>query len=156
MAACSSNSTRVSGCERSPRQRPSMGNWVLPSEIPRSRLGLRRVRRFRGSAMLRLAWVVIAAFMVMTRAAGAAPSDDAFAAYQKGDYKTALALMRPLAEKGDVNAQYNLGAMYANSLGVSQDHKEAAKWVTLAADNGNVCAVVDLAVLYQNGQGVAT
>jgi len=63
--------------------------------------------------MLRHAWVAIAAFMLMAGASGAAPSDDAFAAYQKGDYKTALTLMRPLAEKGDVKAQYNLGAMYA-------------------------------------------
>ncbi len=41
----------------------------------------------------------------------AAAYDDAFAAYQKGDYATALKLMRPLAEAGNVNAQYNVGVI---------------------------------------------
>src|ERR1700742_1798885 len=99
---------------------------------------------------------VLALSLIASMATGvrAAPYDDAFAAYQKGDYATALKLMRPLAEKGDVNAQYNLGAMYLNSLGVQQDHKEAAKWLKLAADQGNIFAEVDLANLYQTGLGV--
>ena len=36
------------------------------------------------------------------------------------------------AKKGDAEAQYNLGAMYANGQGVPQDYKEALKWFRLA------------------------
>ena len=34
------------------------------------------------------------------------------AAYHRGDYETALRELRPLAEQGDADAQYNLGIMY--------------------------------------------
>src|SRR5215472_5044405 len=83
----------------------------------------------------------------------AAAYDDAFAAYRKGDYETALKLMKPLAEAGNVNAQYNVGVMYNENL-VKQDFAEAAKWFKLAAAKGNVFAEVDLAVLYEYGKGI--
>ena len=39
----------------------------------------------------------------------AGPLEDANAAIKRRDYATALRLIRPLAERGDANAQYNLG-----------------------------------------------
>ena len=51
------------------------------------------------------------------------------AAYQAGDFATALAEWRPLAEQGDAAAQYNLALMYDNGEGVIEDHKEAKKQV---------------------------
>ena len=51
-----------------------------------------------------------------------------FAAYQSGDYVTALQEWRPLAEQGDVDAQYGLGVMYDIGNGVLQDYAEAVKW----------------------------
>ena len=54
--------------------------------------------------------------------------DDALAAFDKGDYATALRLFRPFAEQGRASVQYNLGAMYANGLGTKQDYAEAASW----------------------------
>jgi TPR repeat protein len=42
----------------------------------------------------------------------AGPLEDAGAAYQRGDYPTALRLIRPLAEQGNAVAQFNLGLMY--------------------------------------------
>ena len=41
-----------------------------------------------------------------------------------------------LAEAGDPDAQYNLGVMYANGRGVTQDDTEAVRWYRLAADPG--------------------
>ena len=38
--------------------------------------------------------------------------DDGMAAYDRGDYATALQEWRPLAEQGHADAQYNLGMMY--------------------------------------------
>jgi len=50
------------------------------------------------------------------------------AAAQAGDFATALKEWKPLAEAGDVDAQYNLGIMYDNGYGVPQDYAEAVKW----------------------------
>ena len=88
--------------------------------------------------------IAFAAIVLWAVPSSAAPYDEAFAAYQKGDYATALKLMRPLAEKGDASAEYNMGAMYMNSLGVEQDHKQAAKWFQMAAAKNNVFAEIDL------------
>ena len=38
-------------------------------------------------------------------------------AYQKKDYASAMAEWKPVAEKGDLDAQYNVGAMYSHALG---------------------------------------
>jgi TPR repeat protein len=54
--------------------------------------------------------------------------DAGVAAYNKGDYATAMREWRPLAEAGDASAQYNLGVMYANGEGVPEDDAEAVKW----------------------------
>jgi hypothetical protein len=66
----------------------------------------------------------------------AGPFEDATAAYKKGDYATALELMRPLAEEGDVAAQFNLGVMYQLSHGVPQDNGAAVSWYRKAAEWG--------------------
>ena len=44
-------------------------------------------------------------------------------AYQAGDYATALKEFRLLAEQGDADAQFNLGVMYEDGQGVTQDYK---------------------------------
>jgi hypothetical protein len=77
------------------------------------------------------------------------------AAYQSGDYATALREFRPLAEQGDADAQFNLGLMYYNGLGVPQDYKTAVKWYTLAAEQGIVDAQYNLGWMYYKGQGVS-
>jgi TPR repeat protein len=43
------------------------------------------------------------------------------AAYERGDYATAIKKLRPLAEAGNAEAQFYLGAMYAEGRGVPQD-----------------------------------
>ena len=47
---------------------------------------------------------------------------------------------RKSAEQGDTNAQYELGYMYHNGIGVSKDHTKAAEWYSKAAKGGNVRA----------------
>ena len=66
--------------------------------------------------------------LVLTISGGvvlAGPFEDGIAAIGKGDYATALRLLRPLAEQGDAKAQISLGAMYAGGQGVAQDYREA-------------------------------
>ncbi len=60
-------------------------------------------------------------------------SQKAKTAYENGDYAIALKEWRPLAEQGDADAQNALGEMYRSGNGVTQDDKEAMKWVRLAA-----------------------
>ena len=84
----------------------------------------------------------------------AGPLEDADAAYYKGDYTTALRLYRPLADKGNVDAQHNLGFMYENGRGVPQDYVQAVAWYRKAADHGDAVAQFNLGFMYENGQGV--
>ena len=66
----------------------------------------------------------------------AGPLEDANAAIKRRDYATAVRLIRPLAEQGDANAQYNLGVFYDNGLGVPQDKVRAYMWFNLSAAQG--------------------
>jgi TPR repeat protein/Ran GTPase-activating protein (RanGAP) involved in mRNA processing and transport len=58
------------------------------------------------------------------------------------------------AQEGNDDAQYNLGIMYANGLGVNKDEAEAVKWYTLAARQNNANAHFILAGRFMNGRGV--
>ncbi len=80
--------------------------------------------------------------------------DEAEAAYQRGDYATAIRELRPLAEQGDGDAQNNLGIMYDYGQGVPQDDAKAVKWYRKAAEQGNAGAQYNLGVMYGKGQGV--
>ncbi len=61
-------------------------------------------------------------------------------AYTSQDYFTALELLYPLAEEGVVEAQFMMGEMFRQGLGVSQSKAEAAKWMKRAADQGHAKA----------------
>ena len=80
--------------------------------------------------------------------------EDAVAAYGRGDYATALRLIRPLAEQGDASAQYNLGTMFSYGQGVPQDYAEAMKWFRKSADQGKFDGEYYLGFFYAKGQGV--
>jgi TPR repeat protein len=83
------------------------------------------------------------------------------AAYERGDYATAIKnamnaikKLRSLAEAGNAEAQFYLGAMYAKGHGVPQDAKEAAKWYRKAAEQGVAEAQAALGEMYEKGLGV--
>lgn len=59
--------------------------------------------------------------------------------------------LKKKAEKGDAQAQYNLGLMYVQGDGVVQDYREAAKWCRMAAEQGKAEAQFVLGILYVNG-----
>ena len=81
--------------------------------------------------------------------------DEGSAAYERGDYATAIREWRPLAEQGHALAQFNLGTMYAEGKGVPQDYAEAMKWYRKAAEQGNAAAQNNLGFMYRNGKDVA-
>jgi TPR repeat protein len=79
---------------------------------------------------------------------------DGLDAYKRKDYKEAVRLWKPLAEQGNVIAQYNLGHMYEKGKGVPQDYKEAVRLYRLSAEQGDVDAQLKLGVSYGMGRGV--
>jgi uncharacterized protein len=76
------------------------------------------------------------------------------AAYQSGDYATALREWVPLAELGDVDCQTLVGVIYDLGQGVPQDYKTAVKWYTLAAEQGDALAQYYLGMMHNLGRGV--
>jgi TPR repeat protein len=98
-----------------------------------------------------LATLILCASLALPAQAG---FEEGLAAYNRGDYVTALKELRPLAVAGNAVAQYILGAMYVNGLGVPEDFKEAAKWFRLAAEKGDTDAQYSLGWMYANGEGV--
>jgi len=65
-----------------------------------------------------------------------------------------LTSLRARAEKGDIDAQFNLGVMYYQGRGVTQDYVEAARWFRKAAEQENAGAQFNLGVMYAKGQGL--
>ena len=55
---------------------------------------------------------------------------------------------------GDAGAQYNLGVMYYDGLGVDVNFKKAIEWYEKAAEQGHAHAQNNLAHMSHNGQGV--
>ncbi len=49
------------------------------------------------------------------------------------NYAEAVKGYKKAAEQGQVDAQYNLGVMYALGMGVPQDYVQAHMWFNLAA-----------------------
>ncbi len=84
-------------------------------------------------AGLALIAALCAGFTLGLTAPAWAGLDEGEAAYDRGDYETALREFRPLAEQGHAMAQNNLGLMYVGGLGVPQDYVQAHRWLDLAA-----------------------
>jgi cell division septation protein DedD len=73
-------------------------------------------------------------------------------AWQRADYPGAVAIWRPLAEKGDADAQFNLGQAYRLGRGVPTNLAAAKTWFERAANQDHVDAETTLGLLlFQNG-----
>lgn len=74
--------------------------------------------------------------------------------YLGQDPSTAAAWYLRAADQGYAAAQFNLGVMYEQGLGVPIDEGEASKWYRRAAEQGYYDAQYNLAHLYASGRGV--
>jgi len=97
---------------------------------------------------------VLTLAVAFARSVAAGPLEDGLEAAERRDYATAIRLWRPLADRGDADAQHNLGFMYERGHGVTGDHAVAVSWFRKAADQGFAAAQLSLGVLYENGLGV--
>jgi TPR repeat protein len=91
---------------------------------------------------------VFALVLALVLASAPTPSvagalEDGVKAYSHADYAGAQRLLMPLAEKGNVDAQYSIGLMYANGQGVDPDKVKAHTWFDLASRKGDKDAAAD-------------
>ena len=66
-----------------------------------------------------------------------------------------LADLRKLADRGDADAQWQIGVRYHNGDGVPHDDAQAMQWFHRAAEQGHVTAQATLGAYYWAGRGVA-
>jgi uncharacterized protein len=103
--------------------------------------------------MRRLTAILCLTVAVLFGSAGLSWSADfqkGFAAYQSGDYATALRELEPLAKQGNSDAQTVLGQSYYKK----RDYLNTVKWYTRAATQGHVYAQLFLGRMYEEGDGI--
>ena len=95
----------------------------------------------------------VSAAAALAFGAGAALADvkAGIQAWQSGDYAGAVRQWRPLAEAGDVDAQFNIGQAYKLGRGVPTDFDVALGWFQKAASKGHGQAQVNVGLLLYNG-----
>lgn len=73
---------------------------------------------------------------------------------KSGKLKEAFVLYKEAAERGDRDAQNNVGTMYLEGMGTKRDVQEAVRWYRVAADLGHPVAQYNLSVRLRVGDGV--
>ena len=104
--------------------------------------------RFVGSA----AFGLFAAMMAAAASAQQPSVKAGIESWQKGEYRAAIDNWRPLAEKGDADAAFNLGQAYRLGRGVIVNLAAAQTWLDRAAKADHLDAQTTLGLLlFQNG-----
>jgi hypothetical protein len=98
--------------------------------------------------------VLLAFSVLLCSATAVAGLKEGYAALSKKDYVTAANEYRPLAERGDPEAQYRIGRMYEFGNGYPQDKAQGIAWIRKAAAQGHADAEQELGVIYATGDGV--
>jgi serine/threonine protein kinase/TPR repeat protein len=79
---------------------------------------------------------------------------DADRAIASKQYADALAILKPLADAGNAQAQLRLGNAYADGQGVTRDYAAARDLYDKAARQGEIGAELKLGAIYANATGV--
>jgi uncharacterized protein len=79
--------------------------------------------------------------------------EDAIHSMRAGDFAEAYCILKPYAENGDAEAQYNIGWMYLNGYGLAMNDSLALEWWQRASDQGYTDASFSIAMLYSLGEG---
>jgi uncharacterized protein len=81
--------------------------------------------------------------------------DDAYGAFQRGLYLTAMEIALPKAQKGDAPSQTLVAELLNNGLGVRRNPTDAAFWYEQAANAGDANAQFKYAMMLMTGDQVA-
>jgi hypothetical protein len=74
------------------------------------------------------------------------------AAFEAKEFAQAWRLLKPLAERGDPQAQHRLAIMCQNGLGMARNDLMAYKWMRAAAESGYALAQHGLGFMYLYGE----
>lgn len=74
--------------------------------------------------------------------------------FYDNDFASAAKYFLKAAHEGDAEAQFSLGNLFVEGVGVPQDDHQAASWFSKSAEQGFSPAQVNLGVMYIQGQGV--
>jgi TPR repeat protein len=96
---------------------------------------------------IRVFLLAFAMFFASAAAMAGGTLDDGITAMLRGDNATALKVFRPLAVKGNAEAQYYMGYMYQSGIGVPVDKKTALQWYNRSAAQGNNGASIQAQVI---------
>lgn len=105
--------------------------------------------------MRMIRWWGLGTAAIAILAAGPAAADvkAGVDAWQAGHYDAAVREWRPIADKGDADAQFNMGQAYKMGHGVAPDLRIAQSWYEKAAAQGHAKAQASLGIiLFQNGE----
>ena len=95
-----------------------------------------RSNRPQRSGRQQMLLAAVAALMIGLGGNARADYSDGQAAFERQDYSTALYHLEPLAAQGDGRAQYLVGIIYRDGLGVQPDYVTAYAWLHVAAARG--------------------
>jgi TPR repeat protein len=98
-------------------------------------------------------FILFTASVFFTANIAANDLSDAVEAMRTGDFAEAYCILRPLAEAGDADAEYNIGWMYRNGYGLRINDSLALEWWKKASAQGNADASFSIAMLYSLGEG---
>jgi TPR repeat protein len=101
---------------------------------------------------MKIALLAISAILFCN--AAVAGLKEGYNALARKDYVTAMKEYRPLAERGNAEAQYRVGRMYEFGQGVAQDKALGIDWIRKAAAQNHIDAQQELGVIYATGDGV--
>jgi uncharacterized protein len=109
------------------------------------------------NAMKWMMTIAAAAACLTTNTAKAGADEDlrqAAGLHRQGRTAQAITIWRGWAERGDVDAAYNLGVIHHYGDGVAKDTREALKWYRHAAERGDKVSHYQVGLIYQTGDGV--
>jgi uncharacterized protein len=98
--------------------------------------------------LIKAALVVVVFIVAPTWAATEPPYD-----LHETDAKITVESLLPLAQAGNVTAQFNLAELFRKGTNVNQNYGEAIKWFTRAAEQGDADAQHNLGMMYLYGYG---
>ena len=97
----------------------------------------------------------LAVFLVTAAWAQTETVEDGTQAAQRHDFAAAAQIWFPLAQKGNAEAQCDIGLLFLDGLGTTQNYEVAMKWFKQSADQGYSKAQFLLGTIYEQGRGVA-
>src|SRR5882672_2833876 len=147
-----SSRTTLSSCARAVFCRPrSSGAWELISRRSTERLSVCRVL-----SVGALGWALLVAGADNGCAQGdrkGAPGIDS--AVRSGQFEQAATILKRAADAGNVEAQYELAALYRLGRGVAQDDQQSFRWMKAAAEKGHQKAQLNLGRMLLTGRGAS-